>query len=366
MAVSYDKDVNYKALMDEAIAAGDYKAAAQYEQQRNAKIAGENMTQYQPTHYMGSVFDAMFMTNEELGKGLKARLADEASGIWTNSHSLQETQRKKYGYSGGADGSQYIPIEQTRQTPSFSYQSAPVYVNKYQDLIDELKGKILDQDPFSYDPESDSLYQQYRTSYTRGGERAMQDTMGQLAARTGGLASSYAESAAQQSYNGYMSALAGKIPQLQQLAYEMYQDEGDKQRLNLQMISALEREDYAKYQDLLSQYNTDRSFSYNQLRDQIADSRYADERDYNREVYADERDYNRGIYADETAYRRGVYDDETDYDRKLQKAKQLAEAGDFSGYQALGYSDEEIARMQAAFMLRHPELAAQYRYGYGY
>ena len=178
----------------------------------------------------------------------------------------------------------------------------------------------------------------------------MQDTMGQLAARTGGLASSYAGSVAQQTYDGYMSALADKIPELQQLAYSMYQDEGEKQRLNLQMISALEQEDYARYQDLLSQYNTDRSFSYNQYRDQISDDRYADE-----------TAYNRGIYAGETAYNRGIYADETDYDRKMQRARLLAEAGDFSGYQALGYSNEEVQRLQAAYLLQHPEMASLYQ-----
>ena len=42
--------------------------------------------------------------------------------------------------------------------------------------------------------------------------------LGQVAARTGGLASSYAGSAAQQTYDGYMSALADKVPELRQLA----------------------------------------------------------------------------------------------------------------------------------------------------
>lgn len=274
-------------------------------------------------------------------------------------HEKAENIRALYGYSGGVDGSEYIPVAQPKkqqtQTYSFSYQPAPTYVNRYQSLIDELRGKVLTQDPFSYDAESDPLFQQYRTSYTRSGQRAMQDTLGQMAARTGGMASSYAGSAAQQSYDGYMTALAGKVPELQQLAYEMYQDEGDKQRLNLEMISALEREDYGKYQDLLDQYNTDRSFAYTQHRDQIEDQRYEDE-----------TAYDRGIYADETAYNRGTYADERDYDRLLQRAKQLAEAGDFSGYLALGYTEEEVRRLQAAYLRQHPELAYQSAYAGAY
>lgn len=347
-APASDASRDYQAEINDAVARGDFKTAAQLNVQRNAKIDRLGITDYQKNYDFGSVYDAQYMTSDELGAGYYARQDAKASGDWTSANNLQEGTRRGYGYSGGADGSQYIPVETPQKyqpAQTFSYQSAPTYVNKYQDLIDELSGRILKQDPFSYDAESDPLYQQYRRSYTRGGERAMQDAMGQLAARTGGLASSYAGSVAQQTYDGYMSALAGRIPELQQLAYEMYQDEGDRQRLNLQMISALEQGDYARYQDLLSQYNTDRSFSYGQYRDQIADSRYADETAYNRGVYADERDYNRGIYADEA-----------DYDRKLKRAKLLAEAGDFSGYQALGYTGEEIQRLQAAYMRQHPEL----------
>lgn len=358
MAVKYDKNVDYKALMDAAIAAGDYKAAGQYEQQRNAKIAGEGITDYQQTHDLGSVYDQTFMTNDELGTAYKLRQA--ADGDWTGAHSYAEQTRKNYGYSGGGDGSQYIPLEE-KKTPSFSYQSAPAYVNQYQDLIDELRGRILEQDPFSYDPETDPAYQQYRDSYIRGGQRAMRDTLGQTAARTGGLASSYAGSVAQQTYDGYMSALADKIPQLRQLAYEMYQDEGDRQRLNLEMISALEREDYAKYQDLLTQYNSDRSFAYGQHRDEIGDARYDQEFGYQqwRDLAGDLR------YADETAWNRDVYKDETDYKRAQERAKTLAAVGDFSGYADLGYSDEEIARLKSAYDLEHGLTLPNYSGGSG-
>lgn len=377
MAVSYNKNTDYKALMDAAIAAGDYKAAAGYEQQRNAKIAGEGITEYKQTYDLGSVYDAQHMTNSELGRAYNSRLAYQSGQTdMSSSHDYVENLRKNYGYSGGSDGSQYIPIEQPRQytrqeyeppqTFTYSY-SPPVYTNRYQSLIDELSGRIMQQDPFSYDPESDPLYQQYRTGYTRGGQRAMQDAMGQMAARTGGMASSYAQSVAQQTYDGYMSALADKIPELQQLAYEMYQDEGDKQRLNLQMIAALEREDYGRYQDLLSQYNTDRSFSYNQYRDELSDLRYADETAYDRNVYAGQTAYDRNQYNEETAYKRGLYEDEADYDRKVKRAKTLAETGDFSGYLELGYSQTEVDRMRSAFLLQHPELRyGLYGSGYGY
>ena len=39
----YDKDTDYQALINRSVESGDYTAAAIYEQQRNAKIAGEGL-----------------------------------------------------------------------------------------------------------------------------------------------------------------------------------------------------------------------------------------------------------------------------------------------------------------------------------
>lgn len=266
-----------------------------------------------------------------------AREAGNQAGMQA-AHDAAEALRAKYSYSGGGDGSQYIKLPQDLGLQDFSYESAPSYVSKYQSQIDQLASQILNREKFSYDPETDPLYQQYADSYTRNGQRAMQDTMGQLSARTGGLASSYAGTASQQAYDNYMAALADKVPELQQLAYSMYRDEGNDQRANLEMLMALEQGDYAKYADLLGQYNTDRSFDYG--------------------VFADDRSFDYGLsrdavedarYADETSWNRQTYQDETAYSRSLQKAQTLAAAGDFSGYKALGYTDAEIANMKAAY-----------------
>ena len=261
-----------------------------------------------------------------------------------------ERIRSNYGYSGDSDGSRYIPLEmggggRGNGGGGFSYEAAPTYTSRYQNQIDDLTRQILNREAFSYDPEKDPTYQQYKESYTRSGERAMQDTLGQVSARTGGLASSYAGSAAQQTYDNYMGALADKIPELKQLAYSMYQDEGNTQRANLEMLVALEQGDYAKYADLLAQYNTDRSFDYGVHRDNISDERYNNEWNYSvgRDQIADKR------YEDETAYNRETYKDETEYNRALAKAKTLAAGGDFSGYKALGYTDQEIAGLKSAY-----------------
>ena len=100
-----------------------------------------------------------------------------------------ERIRSNYGYSGDSDGSRYIPLEmggggRGNGGGGFSYEAAPTYTSRYQSQIDDLTRQILNREAFSYDPEKDPTYQQYKESYTRSGERAMQDTLGQVSARS--------------------------------------------------------------------------------------------------------------------------------------------------------------------------------------
>lgn len=59
----YDPNTDYQALIDSAVETQDFSSAAKYEQQRNEKIRGEGMTQYQPTYnytqYLPSYGDQM-------------------------------------------------------------------------------------------------------------------------------------------------------------------------------------------------------------------------------------------------------------------------------------------------------------------
>lgn len=326
----------------------------------------------------GSATDRSYLNDKELAhlttlqeRWQQASAAGDQDAM-RRAHEEAESIRARYGYSGGTDGSEYNELSVRKWDPdagggssrsggggsysggggvsgsiggNLSYAQAPQYVNRYQSQIDELTAQILGREAFSYDPETDPAYQQYKTSYTRGGERAMQDTLAQLAARTGGLASSYAGSAAQQTYDNYMAALADKVPELRQLAYSMYQDEGNNLRNNLSMLASLEQGDYNKFADQLSQYNTDRSFNYNAYRDLIGDQRYANEWNYQvgRDQISDQR------YNDETAYNRSLYATENQYKQDLDKAKLLASIGDYSGYRALGYSDQEINNLTNAY-----------------
>lgn len=194
-------------------------------------------------------------------------------------HSEAEGRRSNYGYSGGADGSAYLPtmaytgVYRRDEDDGGGYGSSG-YLSKYQARIDALADAILNRDPFSYDKEKDPLYLQYKDTYTRGGQRGMQDTLAQVSARTGGLASSYAESAAQQTYNNYMAQLADKVPELYQLAYSMYMDDLTQDRNDLSMLMGLDDTAYGRWSD-------ERNFGYNAYRDQVADRQWQQQFDYN-------------------------------------------------------------------------------------
>lgn len=258
-------------------------------------------------------------------------------------HAAAEAIRAGYGYSGGADGSEYLPLMFKSEgyveedggdggsgRGGYGY---PGFSSRYDPQIQALYQAILSREPFSYDAASDPLYGQYKQSYTRGGQRAMQDTLGQMALRTGGLASSYAESAAQQTYDNYMAALADKIPELQQLAYQRYQDELSGKRADLSMLLGLDDVDY-------NRWSGDRSFDYNAYRDQVADDQWAKSFDYQqqRDAASDSQ------WQQQWDYSRA----QEDYTRRLQLAQQYAElTGDYSGFLEAGWTPEQVAAAAA-------------------
>lgn len=278
----------------------------------------------------------------------KAYAAGDKAGM-DRYHQLAEGVRGKYNYTGGEDGSLYQAVgksptggwsgqssltQTVRTTPqsagTFSYPSMGGFADKYQRLIDAAQKKVLNREAFSYDAEKDPSYQQYKDSYTRQGNKAMQDTLAEISARTGGLASSYAGQAAQQTYDGYMSALADKIPELREIAYQKYMDEYNMDRDALNVLTGLSDREYGRYLDDRNQYNTDRNFAYGQFaddrdyayklgRDKISDERYENELAYQREQDAynrawdeDEREYQRG----QDAYNREWHENERDYARQ--------------------------------------------------
>jgi hypothetical protein len=177
--------------------------------------------------------------------------------------------RESFGeYTAGADGSGFY---KTMDSPgSFSYnEPAPTYNNTYGQQADSMLSEILNRKDFSYDHTTDPLYSSYKKTYTREGKRATADALGEAAAATGGIPSSYAVSAASQAGNNHVAKLADKVPELYEMAYNKYLQEYQMKFNDYEALQNRDQFEYSKYLDELSQYEANKNFDYAQWLDEL-------------------------------------------------------------------------------------------------
>lgn len=206
MAISYKRDTDYQKKINQAAAIGDNTAAAVYEAQRNAKIQGEGLTGVSQTNRYADY------------------LPDESV--------IRSITERSPGIAGTA-------------------QKTKTYQNPYQKQLDQLVSDYLGSS-FSYDQSRDPAAQAYRENYIQNGQRAMQDTMAQAAARTGGLASSYATQAGQQAYNSYMSDLNAQLAGLRQQAIDNYLSDQALQQNRINTVASLGQQAESSYYNRVS------------------------------------------------------------------------------------------------------------------
>lgn len=156
------------------------------------------------------------------------------------------------------------------------------YQSRYSDQLQTMLDQIMNREPFQYDAYADPLFQIYQDQYILGGKRAMQDAMGQAAAMTGGYGNSYAQTVGQQTYNQYMENLMGMIPELSQMAYGRYKDEGEALERNYNMLNQQEQQDYGRYRDIVGDWQTER---------QLAENTYGTERGFDYGAFSEKRTY---------------------------------------------------------------------------
>lgn len=114
--------------------------------------------------------------------------------------------------------------------------------------------KIVNREKFSYDMNADALYQQYKDRYIGLGKMAMQDTMGQAQGQTGGYGNSYAATAGNQAYQGYLQGLNDKVPELYELAYNKYNQEGQDLLNQYNMYNNAYQAEYGQYRDKVNDW----------------------------------------------------------------------------------------------------------------
>lgn len=190
------------------------------------------------------------------------------------------TQNRLNGLEGG-----YTPGSAVQQAQAYLNQVQSRRPGEYQSQWDgeltELYNRIANRKPFSYDIGTDPVYQQYREQYQRQGRLAMQDTMGQAAALTGGYGSTYGEQVGQQAYNAYLQNLNDIVQDLYNAAYNRYRDEGTDLYNQYGLLSDRENQAYSRYRDTVNDYYSDLSDArsaydsaysrdYNQWSDQLS------------------------------------------------------------------------------------------------
>ena len=152
----------------------------------------------------------------------------------------------------------------------FQYEKAPEIVDNYADVINSAADKVANRAAFEYNPDNDPLFAVYQKQYAREGDRAAANALANAAMLSGGQASTAAIAASQQAQNYYGSQMADKIPELYQIAYNQYQDEGENLRRNVDMYRSLRSDDYGLQESNRNQHNFDQQFLYNMALQDLA------------------------------------------------------------------------------------------------
>lgn len=234
--MAYKKDIDYSAMIKRAAESGDMATAAQLEQSRNEKIAGEGLN-----------YDTTSNFSSYLGKGDYKPLGDTSTGNIDYSNVIRSLI-SSHGSASDVGSALQSRVNKALTTPGLSqyayddvYNLAQKYIaaNKSNDRYDNLLDSLVNREKFSYDPKTDPRYQAAATQYTNAGKKAMEDTMGEYASLTGGLPSSAAISAGQGAQNDYNSRLSSLMSNYYDTALSEYQNDFNN---DLNVLSALKQD----------------------------------------------------------------------------------------------------------------------------
>ena len=216
--------------------------------------------------------------------------APQAVNPQTVSQPVSQVQQGGYTAPAYQKSDAVLQAEQLLQQQMNNKPGA--YQSTWSNQMNAIMDRIMNREDFSYDLNGDAMRQQYKDMYALQGQQARMDTMGQAAALTGGYGNSYAQTAGQQAYQGYMQQLNERVLELYQLAMDRYNQQGQDLYNQYGMLADKETQDYGRYRDRVVDY-------YTEL-DRLADAaRYQSEQDYGRYTDQVNRDY--GIHRDQVA-----------------------------------------------------------------
>lgn len=255
----------------------------------------------------------------------KSTSGNTSTSTNTSASTLQAApDYSKYSYDASADTAYQQALAALQQASA----AVPTYKASYDDQLREIYDKIVNREKFSYDLNSDALYQQYADQYQMMGQQAMMDTMGQVAALTGGYGNSYASTAGNQAYQAYLQQLNNVVPELYGMALDQYNAEGDKLLTQYSMLGDMADDEYGKYQDALAQYWQNVNYQK-----QNADDAY--DRGYTDWLNS----YQMGVDAENTAYSK----QQAEYEKLVSLITSTGYAPTAAELEAAGMSKDQAA-----------------------
>lgn len=199
----------------------------------------------------GSLLSAPTMAEQQAAEQAAAAAAAEAAR--PEARVTESTARKLAELERGYQPSEDVAAARAYRDSVAAMQPED-YTSGFEARLQELYDQIAGREAFSYDPEEDEMYKRYAKLYAAQGAAAMEDTMGQAAALTGGYGSSYAQAVGQQAYDRYLGELASLVPELQQAALAEYTQEGKALTDRYGLLRQQESAAYDRWQDTVAQW----------------------------------------------------------------------------------------------------------------
>lgn len=201
------------------------------------------------------------------------------TSTWDGSTSFEDWQYKKQNpYALDTDRYLSSPLVTSAQASldAAKANKPGAYVDPYADIKNGLLDKILNRESFTYDLNGDMLWNQYKDQYTALGKLAMADTVGQAAGLTGGYANTYAVSAGSEAYQNYLHQLNDIVPELYNMAYNRYAQEGQDLYNQYGVVSSESQFDYGQYRDTVGDWQ----FEYGLANDNYNNALSMSQNDY--------------------------------------------------------------------------------------
>lgn len=232
----------------------------------------------------GSLYGSSNTGNVQSVKGVNQDLMDKASNSsFVASDEVNAAKKKKDEIGAKVESMANqtdIIDQQTMNTINSSFSGSSLYEEAYNytqsllaklssgrtsytEKVEAMMDKIMNREDFEYDVDSDQLFQQALASAMNSGKSAMQDTIGQASALTGGYGSTYATSAGNQAYNAFIEDAYNNLPEYYQMALQAYQMEGEEMFKELGMYVDADNREYQRTYDAWSANHANTESIYN-------------------------------------------------------------------------------------------------------